>query len=46
MMLKRLVMVAALVFMIPAGLTFAMPGFESSSSGKRGSFSGMVWLVG
>ena len=32
MMLKRLVMVAALVFMIPAGLAFAMPGFESGSS--------------
>lgn len=32
MLLKRLVMVAALVFIIPAGLTFAMPGFESESS--------------
>ena len=31
MMLKRLVMVAALVFLIPAGLAFAMPGFESGS---------------
>lgn len=31
MMLKRLVMVAALVFMIPAGLAFAMSGFESGS---------------
>ena len=31
MILKRLVMVTALVFMIPAGLAFAMPVFESGS---------------
>ena len=30
--LGALLMVAALVFMIPAGLAFAMPGFESGSS--------------
>ena len=30
--LKRLVMVAVLICMIPAGLAFAMPGFESESS--------------
>ena len=29
MILKKLVMVAALVFMFPTGLTFAMPEFES-----------------
>lgn len=32
--LGPLLMVAVLVFMIPAGLAFAMPGFESGSSAE------------